>query len=249
MARRFGIHLDTDGKNSQARGEGEAMLKAALKSVPLIGPLIRKVRGPKLIESSADYWESRYASGGTSGAGSYNRLASFKAEFINAYVSKHAITRVLEFGSGDCAQLALARYPEYVGVDVSPTIVAKARDRYRQDESVSFLQTSEVGQNLRADLTLSLDVIYHLVEDEVFVSYMRQLFGASDRAVIVYSSNKDQIWAPHVRHRRFTDWIETNCPDFKLVQHVPNRFPFNEQDPEHTSFADFYVFEKAAAQR
>ena len=78
------------------------MLKAALKSVPLIGPLIRKVRGPKLIESSADYWESRYASGGTSGAGSYNRLASFKAEFINAYVSKHAITRVLEFGSGDC---------------------------------------------------------------------------------------------------------------------------------------------------
>jgi SAM-dependent methyltransferase len=225
------------------------MLKAALKSVPLIGPLIRKVRGPKLIESSADYWESRYASGGTSGAGSYNRLASFKAEFINAYVSKHAITRVLEFGSGDCAQLALARYPEYVGVDVSPTIVAKARDRYRQDESVSFLQTSEVGQNLRADLTLSLDVIYHLVEDEVFVSYMRQLFGASDRAVIVYSSNKDQIWAPHVRHRRFTDWIETNCPDFKLVQHVPNRFPFNEQDPEHTSFADFYVFEKAAAQR
>ena len=65
-------------------------------------------------------------------------------------------------------------------------------------------------------------------------------------AVIVYSSNKNQIWAPHVRHRRFTDWIETNRPDFKLVQHVPNRFPFDEEDPEHTSFADFYVFEKAA---
>src|SRR5215210_4430947 len=30
-----------------------------------------------------------------------------------------------------------------------------------------------------AELALSLEVIYHLVEDEVFESYMRRLFGSS----------------------------------------------------------------------
>jgi hypothetical protein len=35
--------------------------------------------------SSANYWERRYADGGTSGSGSYGRLAEFKATFLNAW--------------------------------------------------------------------------------------------------------------------------------------------------------------------
>lgn len=219
-------------------------IKAALKATPVIGPMIQKLRAPKLIDSSAEYWEDRYRSGGHSGAGSYSRLAEFKAEFINGYVAKNDIGSVIEFGSGDGAQLALAKYPDYVGVDVSETIVEKARAAFAGNETVRIFHTSEVGPDLNADLTLSLDVIYHLVEDDVFNTYMRQLFAASDRAVIIYSSNKDQPCAPHVRHRKFTDWTSANRPDFKLVQHEPNRYPHNDKDPDNTSFADFYVFEK-----
>ena len=43
----------------------------------------------------------------------------------------------------------------------------------------------------RADLTLSLDVIYHLVEDDVFVSAMRALFDKAARFVVIYASNQD----------------------------------------------------------
>jgi hypothetical protein len=42
----------------------------------------------------------------------------------------------------------------------------------------------------RFDLELSLDVIYHLVEDEVFDAYMRSLFAHAGRFVVIYSSNK-----------------------------------------------------------
>ena len=36
----------------------------------------------------------------------------------------------------------------------------------------------------------SLDVIYHLVEDEILKSYMTTLFGTARKLVIIYSSNE-----------------------------------------------------------
>jgi hypothetical protein len=220
-------------------------IRSALRSLPVIGPLLAALRRPQLVESVGDYWESRYSSGGNSGSGSYGRLAEFKAEIINDYVAKNGITSVMEFGSGDGAQLALARYPEYTGVDVSQTIVDAARAAFAGNDTIKFLHTSEFEGSCTADLTLSLDVVYHLVHDEIFQEYMARLFAAARRSVIVYSSNYERQWAAHVRHRRFTDWVEKHRPDFKLVATIPNRFPFDQNDPDNTSFADFYIFERA----
>jgi hypothetical protein len=93
-------------------------------------------------------------------------------------------------------------------------------------------------------LVLSLDVIFHLIEDEVFHEYMRRLFVSAERYVIVYSSNYEGGWsAPHVKHRRFTDWVDVYHADFKLVRHIPNRWPLVD-DERSESFADFFVFER-----
>ena len=67
-----------------------------------------------------DYWENRYERGLTSGAGSYGRLAHFKAEVLNEYVNQNKILSVVEFGCGDGAQLSLAKYANYIGLDLSP---------------------------------------------------------------------------------------------------------------------------------
>jgi hypothetical protein len=46
-----------------------------------------------------------------------------------------------------------------------------------------------------------------------------------------------------VRHRKFTAWIAKNEPDWQPAgYHVPNRFPFDPNRPNETSFADFYFF-------
>ena len=42
-----------------------------------------------------------------------------------------------------------------------------------------------------ADLALSLDVVFHLVEDEVFAQYMQTLIQAGNRYVIIYASDTD----------------------------------------------------------
>lgn len=196
--------------------------------------------------NSAAYWERRYARGGDSGTGSYNLLAEFKAAFLNDFVRRNNITSVIEFGSGDGSQLALGNYPSYVGIDVAKTAVAEARQRFKDDGSKSFYHLSEVPPDLRAELVLSLDVVYHLVENAAFESYMRGLFEAATNFVIIYSSNHDEAHSvAHIRHRRFTEWIDRWQPDFTFLRRVANEFPFDEKDPENTSFADFYIYQRA----
>ncbi|MEP7025963.1 MAG: class I SAM-dependent methyltransferase, partial [Actinomycetota bacterium] len=172
---------------------------------------------------SADFWEQTYARGGTSGDGSYGALADAKAEFLNGFARDQGIQSVIEFGCGDGHQLSLASYPMYTGLDVSRAAIGLCKRQFGKDRTKSFFLydgTSFVDHAglFRADLALSLDVIYHLVEDLVYVTYMRHLFAAARQYVIVYSSNTEiPGTAPHVRHRRFTSWVEVNCPGWDLV--------------------------------
>jgi SAM-dependent methyltransferase len=156
---------------------------------------------------SRQYWIERYEGGRTSGAGSYNELAQFKAEIINGFVAKHGVGSVIEFGCGDGNQLGLADYPVYTGLDISPRAVEMCRNIFANDANKHFLLMEEY-QGQTARLALSLDVIYHLVEGNVFESHMRTLFGAGESFVIIYSSNsamREERQARHIRHRVFTD--------------------------------------------
>ena len=52
--------------------------------------------------------------------------------------------------------------------------------------------------------------IYHQVEDAGFEAYMNRLFGSVRNFVIVYSSDYERSVESHVRHRKFSDFIDTN---------------------------------------
>ncbi len=228
-------------------------LKSVVKKTPVVRNLARMAmrwvasRGRDNF-SSANYWESRYRDGRNSGAGSYNRLALFKAEVINRFVMEHDIQSVIEFGCGDGSQLQLAEYRSYIGVDVSPTVLEATKQAFEGDPTRTFIHVDEVGPAHFSDLSMSLDVIYHLVEDGVFERYMRQLFDCARRYVIIYSSNDDRLSdSVHVRHRRFTDWIARNRPAFGQIGYLKNAYPEDLKDIDNTSFADFYFFEKESA--
>jgi SAM-dependent methyltransferase len=193
---------------------------------------------------SAQYWEQRYAQGATSGGGSYGTLGEGKSRFLNALVRERAVHSVIEFGCGDGNQLAMAEYPSYVGLDVSRTAIGLCQRRFEDDPAKSFFLydgscfTDRAGV-FTADLALSLDVVYHLTEDQVFETYLRHLFGAGQRLVVIYSTNMaPDDTARHVRHRRFTPWVEVNCPGWTLagVTRGPN--------PEAAG-ADFFVYERS----
>lgn len=217
---------------------------------PFIGlyrSAMRRLRQRKL-DADARYWDARYEAGGNSGAGSFGKLAVYKADFLNRFVRKHSVESVLEFGCGDGNQLALYDFPAYVGLDVSPVAVAICRRRFRQDMSKRFEEFRTTPgfcreRNLSAQLTISVDVIFHLTDDRIYFAYLGELFGAAREYVIVYASNCTAA-APaiHVRHRPFVDDVGRLFPQWKLITVEANPYPFTG-DSTSGSFADFHIFE------
>jgi len=185
--------------------------------------------------NSEDYWIRRYNSGGDSGIGSHGKLAEFKAEIINAFVRKNKIETVIEFGCGDGNQLKLAEYPCYFGFDVSPKAIELCRGMFLQDKSKGFGLMGACW--VRADLTLSLDVIYHLIEDDVYYSYMERLFDSSEQFVIIYSSDYDEEQDDYIRRREFTGWVRKNKPQWELIDYIPNKY-------YRDSRSNFYIYRR-----
>jgi protein O-GlcNAc transferase len=209
----------------------------------------RKIfRKPEVItfDGVANYWEQRYKTNGNSGAGSYGRLAAFKAKVINEFVNAKKINSVIEFGCGDGNQLTLAKYPKYIGLDVSQKAIDVCSKQFSKDNTKKFYVLGKVD-HLTAELTLSLDVIFHLVEDVVYEGHMQDLFTTSSHYVVIYSSNYNDdfaMGAAHVKHRKFINWVNQNVVEFELIDTIKNIYPYVDSNPDHTSFADFYFFER-----
>lgn len=210
-------------------------------------PFGRKKKASRETFSSADYWRERYAKGGTSGAGSYGRLADYKAGVINALVADRGIDSVIEFGFGDGNQASMFEFPSYTGIDVVPELVARAKTRFADRPGWTFSTRADFElQPAGHDLALSLDVIYHLIEDDVFDAYMSDLVNASGKYLLIYASDRDDMPpAVHVRHRKYTSWIAENAPQWRCIETLENPFAMKEgDDPTQTSFAFFNLFER-----
>ena len=199
---------------------------------------------------STAYWQCRYRTRGTSGVGSYGKLAEFKASVLNRFVAARQVASVIEFGCGDGNQLLYARYPRYTGLDVVREAILLCRERFQKDVTKSFfLYDPECFMDgvgvFRADLALSLDVLYHLVEDSVFARYMELLFESGQRFVIIYSSNHDETTSsPHVRHRQFADYVAVKFPEWQLMELIKNPYPLSQYPEPLGSLADFYIYER-----
>lgn len=201
----------------------------------IINRYLRRIWGNEGFSGSKNYWESRYRSGDNSGSGSYGKLALFKAKIINDFVKANKIKSVVEFGCGDGNQLALFKIPSYIGLDVSKTAVDNCINNFSFDKTKSFFIYD--SSTFKADLTLSLDVIFHLVEDKTFEKYMNHLFSSAKKYVIIYSSNENSGQEYHIKHRKFTDWVKKNASDWKLVGKINNKYP-------QLSFSKFYIFQR-----
>ncbi len=208
---------------------------------------IIKNTGKKLtpVNNSKDYWEVRYKKNGNSGSGSYGMLAEFKSQVINKFVKDNKIRLIGELGCGDGNQLLSAKYIQYVGLDVSETAVNLCREKFKDDTSKTFYLLNNTITIPTVELMLSLDVIYHLIEDDVFHRYMSDLFNHSSRYVVIYSSNFNKLTAAHVRHRKFTKWVkEHQSSNWKFIKKIDNKFPYDKNKEDDTSRADFYFYQK-----
>lgn len=225
-------------------------LRKKLLEIPFIKAWKRRQQKKKF-KGSEQYWEDRYQAEGNSGAGSYDHLAEHKAEVINQFVIANKVNTVIEFGCGDGNQLKLATYPRYIGLDVSPTAIRICTNLFKNDPTKSFylyntLAFVDKAGVFKAELTMSLDVLYHLVEKEIFENYLLHLFAASNKYVIIYASDYNQTEEPvhqHENRRKFTEFVARSIPGFKLKEVIKNKYP-TEIYKEKGTLSDFFIYEK-----
>jgi cyclopropane fatty-acyl-phospholipid synthase-like methyltransferase len=198
--------------------------------------------------NSASYWEDRYKMGGNSGAGSYNKFADFKASVLNNAISEFEINQVIEFGCGDGNQLAKLSIPSYIGLDVSETILKHCIIKFNNDKTKSFFIYNgnafvDNHDIFLSDAAISIDVIFHLVEYNVFKKYLTDLFSCAKKLVIIYSADLDYPQkTEHEFYRKFTSYININFPEWKLDKVIKNKYIPNDFDDADGSLADFFFY-------
>jgi len=231
-----------------------SLYRSLIHKFPVLGKTIVGVKSifvkRKAFTNSEQYWIERYNRNGDSGPGSYNNLAEFKSEIINSFVEANKINTVIDFGCGDGNQLSYFEFNNYLGLDVSPNAIARCRKKFQNDSSKSFKVYSEFELENKFDLAISLDVIFHLIEDDVFENYLTNLFDSSDKFVIIYSSDTEKPLgnSPHFKQRKFTKWISQNIKDFELIQEIPNKYKSVDAQSSHkSSVSDFYIFKRLKA--
>jgi len=206
-------------------------------------------------KGSKSYWETRYALGANSGPGSYGKLAEFKAEVLNGLITELNINSLIELGCGDENQTSLLNKEiNYLGLDISPTIIEYTRELFSSDEKKDFMvfdstKYKNAGVFINADMVISLDVLYHLVEVEIYESYLTTLFGMARKYVVIYASDNEEIATKdaHVCIRSFTPHIADNYREFQLIRKIENKHSFDEREnnnPNDCSWSEFFIYER-----
>ena len=191
---------------------------------------------------SLEYWEARYRFGGSSGCGSYGALSLFKANVINDFIQKENISSILDFGCGDGHQLSKIKCEHIIGIDYSKSALDIAMRR-EYTHSTTQIFDRDIS-NYRSELSISLDVLYHLIRKSEFEEYLHALFNSATKYVIIYSSN---FWFPQIYHqkgRKFTTWVEKNQPLWSLIRVIKNPRKFRQARAKETSISDFYLYKK-----
>lgn len=165
--------------------------------------------------SSPLYWENRYANGGNSGDGSYSQDAEAKSSYINNLIKKYDLKTINDYGHGDGNQLTYIKgFNAYYGYDVSKTARNKCISKFK-DNKYTFID--DPSNFPKSDLVMSLDVIYHIIEDNLYKNYLKTLFSIG-KYVLIYAVDNNVKGAPHYQAREFTPYIRKNFPNFKLIE-------------------------------
>uniref|UniRef100_A0A6T8PLK2 Methyltransferase type 11 domain-containing protein n=1 Tax=Hemiselmis andersenii TaxID=464988 RepID=A0A6T8PLK2_HEMAN len=114
-------------------------------------------------------------------------------------------------------------------------------EQFATDNQKRFL-LSQPGNvsGLEADITLSIDVIYHITDIEDWMQYFDDLFSAARKFVLIYAFDGDfkkQSRAEHVIFRGFTDYVRDN---FLCWEHVLTVPPLHVRNTS----ASFYLWQR-----
>lgn len=155
--------------------------------------------------NSDKFRDDRYIHWGNSWEWSYWLNARYKADFINKFIKEHGIDTAVEIGCWDWANLWMYDVFEYTWYDVSYFIIEKCKDMYKNDNWKRFFVNDDNTKFQKAELSLCLDVLYHIFPQDRFEKMIDKVIEAWEKYVIIYTK---------IRISPREDWSCINDYDF-----------------------------------
>lgn len=152
------------------------------------------------------YWNQRYIDWGNSWKWSYGKNAIFKADFINNFIKENNIKTVTEFWCWDWNNLELYQVENYEGLDVSEKAIEICKEKFKEDKSKMFSVLN--NWEYKAELTLSLDVTFHIFGKKEWKDYINKVINSATKYSIFYSFPKWTANTPHLNDYNFEEYLE-----------------------------------------
>jgi SAM-dependent methyltransferase len=181
---------------------------------------------PSSYFDSNTYWNDRYVKGGNSGEGSYGPFAAFKGNILLQCIKDLSIQSIIDYGCGDGNQARYYTCNKYIGIDVSQKAIDLCKKIFYYDIHKQFYLDTEFFKSFDAskkvDCAISCDVILHLIDPSLYISYIHNLFSLSNKYVIIYSYDCDLKHTSHVQYHNFTKTIQELYPNWILLNKIMN---------------------------
>ena len=194
------------------------------------------MRNKSKISSSEEYWKQRYSEyssrlfKGASGNGRLPFRVNYKSKVLNEIIVKYKISSIIDFGCGDGILASKLHIDRYDGLEIDESLVDELSRQFQSKPNYNFSTKIKSTWPERHDLALSVDVIFHLLEDDVYRSYMFQLFSGKSDYVVIRSSNHEELGMGrngHIRHRNFSEFVSKNFGQYNLIaKYGPRRKRF-----------------------
>lgn len=153
------------------------------------------------------------------------RVARFRSNFLNRLIRLNEVASLIQFGCGDGRLARRLKVGVYIGVDVADILPSLDRQFTLGGARRDFFTARSLPADAEADLALSLDAINRLAGDGAFNAYLRALFGAARRYVVIHGSDRRAAWSDGPTAKPFTTHIARYFPAWRLAAHVPSPFP------------------------
>jgi hypothetical protein len=131
-----------------------------------------------------EYWEERYASGGTSGQGSIGASREWKWKVINSFFPK--INHVIDVGCGDLSFWEGRDCEDYLGIDISETVIKENREK-RPEWSFIISKAETHVEGLKSECVFCFEILFHIMSDEVFTAILENLCRYSTKYIIIHT--------------------------------------------------------------
>lgn len=157
-------------------------------------------------KAQQEYWERRYRTGGNSGKGSRGSDRRWKWKVIHRYAGKPV--DVLDVGCGDLAFWKGRDCESYLGVDISPTIIAGDKE-LRPGWNFLVARADELPPG-RHDVVFCLDVLFHILDDREYARIVDSLIQATDGWLFIFTWSRppeEEYDKSYQRFRPFRDYL------------------------------------------